>query len=372
LLDLSCIHLYSAASFFLGPFLGQHLVRIANFSSRPFSAFVFLGLLSVAPAAFPQAGSQPPVYFDAADAGSGFAYISSGAPQAASGIVANAKQEPIYPAGALQLPSETRYLLWAELEAGRLSVLENHGDQGLSLLRHIPISIGKNGIGKEEEGDKKTPLGVYRITTFMQDQALDDYYGLGAYPIDYPNALDQIEGRTGHGIWLHGLPKSVAERPFMDSDGCVVVDNDSLLDLAREITPGLTHLVISRKPIRWVTADEQAAEKNELGGAFEAWRQAWEQRDNAAYLSFYGEDFSDLSLDKAGWSAYKTRVNDSKRFIGVEVSQVVMLENPDTPGTVDVRFYQNYRSDNYNWKGWKHQLWRQEQEGWKIVYEGNG
>jgi murein L,D-transpeptidase YafK len=328
--------------------------------------------LSAAPAALPQAGSQPPVYFDAAGAGSGFAYTSLGLQESASGVVADTKQEAVYPAGALQLPADARYLLWAELEAGRLSVLENHGDQGLSLLRHIPISIGKNGIGKQEEGDKKTPVGVYRFTTFLEDASLDDYYGLGAYPIDYPNVLDQIAGRTGHGIWLHGLPKSVAERPFMDSDGCVVIDNDSLRALAREITPGQTHLVISRKPIRWVTADERATLRDELNGAFEAWRQAWESRDNAAYLAFYADDFSDFSLDKAEWAAYKTRVNDSKRYIGVEVSEVAMLANPDTPDLVDVRFYQKYSSDNYNWKGWKHQLWRQDADGWKIVYEGNG
>jgi murein L,D-transpeptidase YafK len=326
--------------------------------------------MSVASAAFSQAGSQPPVYFNAAGTGSSIAYINSGAP--ASAEAEDAEPPAVYPAGALQLPAQTRYLLWAELEAGRLSVLENHGDQGWSLLRHIPISIGKNGIGKLTEGDKKTPVGVYRFTSFLQDEALDDYYGLGAYPIDYPNVLDQIEGHTGHGIWLHGLPKSVAERPFMDSDGCVVIDNGSLSDLAREITPGETHLVISRQAIRWVTADEQTALKGALNTAFENWRQAWEQRDNAAYLAFYADDFSDFSRNKAAWSTYKTRVNNSKRHIHIDVSQMAMLANPDMPDIVDVRFYQNYSSDNYQWKGWKHQLWRQDTDGWKIVYEGNG
>lgn len=344
-------------------------MRIAKSTTLPLLILSLAGLVALAPPAFPQAGSQPPIRFDAVSAR--LAYLNSGAIATAIDETA-LMQEPMYPAGVLQLPTETRYLLWAELEAGRLSVLENHGEQGLTLLRHIPISIGKNGIGKEVEGDKKTPVGVYRITSFLEDEALDDYYGLGAYPINYPNVRDQLAGRTGHGIWLHGLPKSVTERPFLDSDGCVVVDNQSLLDLAREITPGQTHLVISRQSIQWVSAEVRAKLRASLGTAFEDWRKAWENRDNPTYLSYYADDFYDFKLNKKGWAEYKTRVNNSKKFIGVEVSQLAMLVDPENPELVDVRFYQRYSSDNYNWKGWKHQLWRQDESGWKIVYEGNG
>jgi murein L,D-transpeptidase YafK len=344
-------------------------LRKAKSSTSPLLAITFVGLLSASDAVLSQAGSQPPIRFDSTPR---LAYLNSGAMGDVTSGAGREVEQAVYPAGVLQLPSSSKYLLWAELEAGRLSVLENQGEAGFTLLRHIPISIGKNGVGKEEEGDKRTPLGVYRFTTFLQDENLDDYYGLGAYPINYPNVHDQLLGRTGHGIWLHGLPKSVTERPFLDSDGCVVVDNQSLLDLAQEIAPGQTHLVIGRAPIRWVTAQERAEVRASLGSAFEDWRSAWESRNNDEYLSYYADDFRDFSLDKSGWSTYKTRVNDSKRFIEVKVSEVAMLASPETPDMVDVRFYQSYVSNNYNWKGWKHQLWRLDDSGWKIVYEGNG
>jgi hypothetical protein len=37
-----------------------------------------------------------------------------------------------------------------------------------------------------------------------------------------------------------------------------------------------------------------------------------------------------------------------------------------------VRYYQDYKSSNYRWSGWKEQLWRETADGWQIVYEGNG
>lgn len=317
-----------------------------------------------------QAGSSPPVYFDTQ--GTHFYFGTTGQDEAEPESTQGQGLAPVYPAGVLQLPSSARYLLWAELEAGRLSVLENLGSQGLVLRKRIPISIGKEGMGKEVEGDRKTPLGVYRITSFLEDATLDDFYGLGAYPIDYPNVRDRLAGRTGYGIWLHGLPKSVTQRPLYDSDGCVVVDNDSLQELALEVEPGKTHLVISRRQINWLTQDQQEERRQGLQDALQGWRTAWQSRNNDAYLAFYSEDFSDLSRDKRGWSAYKRQVNDAKRYIDVDMQDISMLTTPDALDVVTVRFYQHYSSSNYQWQGWKEQLWRQEANGWKILYEGDG
>lgn len=319
-----------------------------------------------------QAGSSPPVYFDTQ--GTHFYFETTGqdetdaAPESPHGQGLSA----VYPAGVLQLPSSARYLLWAELEAGRLSVLENLGGQGLVLRKRIPISIGKEGMGKQVEGDKKTPLGVYRITRFLEDATLDDFYGLGAYPIDYPNVRDRLAGRTGYGIWLHGLPKNVTQRPLFDSDGCVVVDNDSLQALALEVEPGRTHLMISRRPIQWLTQDQFEERRQSLQEALQGWRAAWESRDNDAYLAFYAEDFSDLSRDKQAWSTYKRGVNDAKSYIDVDMQDISMLTTPDADDVVTVRFFQHYASSNYQWQGWKEQLWRQDADGWKILYEGDG
>jgi len=56
----------------------------------------------------------------------------------------------------------------------------------------------------------------------------------------------------------------------------------------------------------------------------------------------------------------------------VSISDVSMVTDPLNEYLVRVRYYQNYESDNYRWKGWKEQLWREGSAGWQIVYEGNG
>jgi murein L,D-transpeptidase YafK len=280
--------------------------------------------------------------------------------------------EPQRPQGVLKLADDQRYLLWVELKRGRLHVMERQDHGGLNTIKIIPISIGKNGYGKELEGDKLTPIGVYRLTSFIEDQGLDDFYGNGAFPLNYPNAHDRLQKRTGHGIWLHGLPKNIDQRPLMDSDGCVVVDNYSFDRLGDYIQTGATYIVMSEDDIKWESADTFPHQETSLSAAFEQWRSDWAAINNDAYLSHYGENFSDLTSDIQAWSTYKTRVNRGKTRISVETSDLSLIADPRDPQLVTARFYQSYRSNNHDWDGWKEQLWQQTDDGWKIIYEGNG
>lgn len=173
-----------------------------------------------------------------------------------------ALSEPKWPEGLLLWPSSERYLLWVELEEGWLKVLERRDNGGLVMRRQVPVSIGKMGIGKTREGDQKTPAGIYRITSFLSDIELDDFYGQGAYPLNYPNSLDRLQGRTGHGIWLHGLPKGVDSRPYLDSDGYIVIDNENLQAIAAEIDPGRTSIILSPVSLNWISA-ESGRQKSE-------------------------------------------------------------------------------------------------------------
>lgn len=76
--------------------------------------------------------------------------------------------------------------------------------------------------------------------------------------------------------------------------------------------------------------------------------------------------------NKTQWSDYKSRVNNGKNWIEVEASKISFYADLEQPELVTVRYYQNYKSSNYQWRGWKEQLWRESPEGWQIVFEGNG
>ena len=220
---------------------------------------------------YSQAGSGPSLRFNASDSHSS---------SSASG-----SYDPMLPAGVLKLAGEERYLIWVDLKLGKLNILERNEHGGMELRQVIPVSIGKNGFGKEKEGDKKTPVGVYRLTSFLSDEQLIDFYGLGAFPLNYPNVIDRKAHRTGSGIWLHGLPKDVTTRPLLDSDGCVVIDNESFNEINKYITPGITHMVLSDSPLSWVASESVNDRRLALTQAFEGWRQSWEAKDNPAFLS---------------------------------------------------------------------------------------
>lgn len=275
------------------------------------------------------------------------------------------------PAGLIFENLDNPYLMWVELDAGQLHLLERLDQGGYATRASRPISIGKNGAGKEREGDMKTPVGVYQITSFLEDKKLDDFYGVGAYPVNFPNIWDRLQKRTGHGIWLHGMPKGVSSRPRLDSEGCVVLDNDSMLQMDDYVVTGES-LVVLAPSLEWLpSAKEQPAA--DVMDAIGQWHTDWESVDTESYLASYHPEFSDTRKDLAAWSAHKRRVNAQKSYIKVDISKMSVIDYPGEDNLVAVRFYQEYQSSNYNWEGWKHLLWRRDQSGrWLIIYEGNG
>ena len=106
----------------------------------------------------------------------------------------------------------------------------------------------KYGVEKEREGDMKTPIGVYTVTA--DKERVPDLYGPRAFPLSYPNDWDRVQGRRGHGIWLHGTPSGTYSRPPWATDGCVVLTNDDLAKLTRYVDVSHTPVVISPS-IQW-------------------------------------------------------------------------------------------------------------------------
>jgi hypothetical protein len=124
---------------------------------------------------------------------------------------------------------------------------------GADLLRVYPISTGKGGIGKTRSGDHKTPLGDYEISWMASKKSAKGhrivngtswcannkfYYGPDGPPlerlwadvyggedatvlsINYPNASDRANGRTGDCIHIHA-EKKIAEGSLRESYGCI-------------------------------------------------------------------------------------------------------------------------------------------------------
>ena len=289
----------------------------------------------------------------------------------ASSIHSNYAGNSRSPEGLLDLDDDLEHIIWVEFNNSLVHILSRDDNDGFRTEISIPMSIGKKGYGKEIEGDQRTPVGVYTIKRFIEDNDLDDFYGTGAYPIDYPNNLDKLKKRTGYGIWLHGLPKGVTSRPFRDSNGCVVIDNEHLSSIDRYIKNNKTPVVLSEE-LNWVSSQQRNTERDTFKRSFETWVNDWESLNNQAYLSHYSQAFTDNKRNFNQWSQYKTRVNSAKSSIKVTINHFSAVQYPGEQNRLWVRFYQDYNSNNYQWQGWKNQFWSQEDGQWKIVFEGNG
>ncbi|MCE2948022.1 MAG: L,D-transpeptidase family protein [bacterium] len=275
------------------------------------------------------------------------------------------------PRHILQLDPRQRYAIVVDSAKSTLYVFEQV-DGRLRYLKDYYISVGRNGVDKMREGDKRTPLGVYHVRANLPRQKLPDFYGSGALPINYPNELDRIEGRTGHGIWLHGVPSDTFARPPQSSDGCVVLANPDFDALLPLMQIGLTPVVIAPR-IEWVDASAIQATRASLAQAVEAWRRDWEGRDMQAYLRHYSATFTSTgqARDLAAWSEQKGKVNASKTWVRIGLRNTSMFLDPNRDNLAVVQFDQEYSSNNLNQQMRKRQYWRLEGGVWRIVYEGN-
>ena len=267
----------------------------------------------------------------------------------------------------LKLHAEQKHALVVDSLRSRLYVYENVG--GIPhFVADYYVTLGKNGMEKTREGDQKTPVGVYHVTANLPRQKLTDFYGAGAYPINYPNAWDKRLGRNGHGIWLHGTPSDTYSRPPRASDGCIVLANADLEAVGRTVQIGLTPVIIADE-IEWAEAATLDAERKALAAAFESWRSDWESRDAERYLGHYAARFNSGDQDLAAWSEHKRKVNGTKSWIKVATSRVAMLRYPREDFVV-VSFDQDYRSSNLSNVMRKRQYWAKDGGRWRILYEG--
>ena len=272
----------------------------------------------------------------------------------------------------LQMPPGQRHAIVVDTQRSRLYLYENDRshDGRPRFVADYYVTHGKLGADKLSEGDKKTPVGVYHVTANLPKQKLADLYGSGAFPLNYPNEWDKRQGRGGSGIWLHGTPSDTFARPPRASDGCVVLTNQDLDVVAKNLQVGLTPVIIS-PTVEWLSLDDWTKERNELNNAIESWRADWESRDIGRYLSHYSKRFKAGEQDFEAFSAQKKQVNAGKEWIKLKVNNLSVFRNPGKEEVVVVTFDQDYRSNNLDNQMKKRQYWLREDGKWKIIYEGS-
>jgi len=223
-------------------------------------------------------------------------------------------------------------------------------------------STGENSGPKFKKNDRKTPEGVYFFTDSYKKKDLAPIYGSKAFPIDYPNPLDKKKGKGGYGIWFHGTNKLLEPR---DTNGCIVLENGSIDDLASYIRLHETPAIISSR-IEMVPRERQEQEAEELEKIIEKWRSAWEKKDLEGYMALYSRNFSARGMDWGRWEAYKRRLGKKYGRIRVAVRDLQLFKINDS---LLARFHQTYRADAFESRGEKTLYLVRNSNQYKIIGE---
>jgi len=195
------------------------------------------------------------------------------------------------------------YILAVEKEPQKLHLLVHKSP--LHAEASFTCATGQAAGDKKIEGDLKTPEGIYFTTgkrTGLKDFKL---YGTMAFPLDFPNPVDRIKGKTGYGIWIHGRGKELVP---MDTKGCVALVNSDMDYLDENIKPGAP-VIIGEKVVWNNSSDGQSVESVELEKQVRKWAADWEARDNGFFEAYAPDLFA-----KSEGRSFKAFENRKKRI----------------------------------------------------------
>lgn len=271
------------------------------------------------------------------------------------------------PSQFLELAPRYRHAIAVDAALSRLYLFENT-PKGLRLVADYYASVGKLGIEKVVEGDQRTPLGVYFITSRLDPASLRDFYGSGALPINYPNALDQLRGKTGSGIWLHGTPPGQFARAPQATDGCVVLSNPDLERLLRTVEPRSTPVVIARQ-LQWVQPHSIQADRQSFEAVLDAWRTAKTEGDMQRLLGFYAPEFQGHKKKPlTEWADVLQAEARALRGREIQLKDKSYLRWTDSLDTMVVTFGEV--ADGARTGPVKRQFWKRRGNHWQIFFEG--
>lgn len=301
----------------------------------------------------------------AADGGERLAQLRDEAVQRIQALTERPETGTI-PRQFVELPASMQHAIAVDASRSRLYLFET-SSRGLRLVSDHYVSLGRLGVDKAVVGDQRTPLGVYFITNRLNGKQLTDFYGTGALQLNYPNEYDRRLGKTGSGIWLHGVPSDSFSRSPHSTDGCVALANSDLRDLLDKVRPRATPVLIAPH-LNWVKPADLSPNREQLRSIFERWREARTQGDLDLALSFYSARFSNGQQDRSDWRRVMQRDVQNLRGRRTQIKDLSILTWQDKTDLMVVTFGEVPSGERTG--PVRRQYWSKEGQTWKIFYEG--
>jgi murein L,D-transpeptidase YafK len=235
-------------------------------------------------------------------------------------------------------------------------LLTEYVDGGYKVVKKYHATLGQVTGDKADDGDLKTPEGIYTFNSLLRPPRIQAKLGVMAFNMNFPNAYDDIAGVKGSGIMLHATNEPERLKKNYDSHGCVVVRNEEIQELKSSIRLGLTPILIFPE----LTDDYmKPGQDSALKTFFDGWVSSWEKKDIDGYISHYHSDFTAQGKNRAAWKTYKDQLNSRYSTIEIGPEDVRFYRHPKYSM---ITFTQNYRS-KLKGGGWGHRS-----RGTKILY----
>lgn len=290
-------------------------------------------------------------------------------------IKAEGPSVKLFPAPLVYLdPALTHHVLVAEKATHKLYLYENDKSYP-KLIKVYDMATGKKAGNKIFEGDHRTPEGIYFLNSFIPNEELlarygeaGKIYGVGAFVLDYPNAIDRKQQKSGGGIWLHSTNDETRIEKGLDSRGCFVVKNNDLKEISTYIELSKT-VFISMHEIPFLSEENWITTRIAIKTLVDTWLESWRNEDIESYISNYHpvEFYDNFRGNYTNFKAYKRAVFAGAGTPQIQLSNLSIVASKDY---VVVTFLQNYKSNSIQDTGHKTLYLKQDEYyNWKIVSE---
>lgn len=255
-------------------------------------------------------------------------------------------------------------------KSGKWLHVLNISEGSAKVLDSFQVLTGAVDGDKVVRGDEKTPEGLYFVKDYLSPAKLRSMYpedvakqyGTGAYPLSYPNLKDRLDGKTGGGIWLHGVDP---ERETPATKGCVAFDNDKLTKMADYIKIG-TPVIITDEGMQGAV-DQLREHFDRMKRLVNSYMEAWEISDFEAFSNFYHSDFrSGKGQRLKSYLKYKKTLMDYYPYRKVSAENFRIFTQSEKEAVAE--FDQYYCAANVYSYGRK-RFYMEEEDGLKIVAE---
>ena len=257
-----------------------------------------------------------------------------------------------------------KFVILAQKEAKEISLFQVDKNNHNLLLRDSVI-VGEKQGDKQLEGDLKTPVGAYDLTSKLTK--LDAFYGPLALVTSYPNTFDKTLNKKGHGIWIHGMPLDEDREEY--TKGCIALDNPKLKELDENIDYNKSVLLISDESIKKASKEDISII---LASIFK-WREAWKKSDIDEYLKFYSKSFKrhdGMSITQ--FKKYKERIFSKNEKKKIKFSNINITPYPNSLNKqmYKVVMDEDYRTKYYTFNGKKELYLELKNNKIEILAEG--